>query len=113
MPEKWFLAHGVNLADLSRALQDSRLGWVYAERMENTILAEIKDLSAQGVELDQWEHGRAFGPQVEIAWWRAGLGFDLRAIVEKGNPPQGPQWAPDPLGDALTQIERKSILLIG
>lgn len=113
MPEKWFLARGVDLAALSSALQDPRLEWVYAERMEDTILAEIKDLSAQGVELDQWEHGRAFGPQIEIAWWRASLGFDLRAIVEEGKPPQGPQWAPDPLGDDFTRIEKKSNLLIG
>jgi hypothetical protein len=97
------VARGVSLEDLQQVLSDSRLIWVYAERMADTGLGTVVDLvngkplgapengCHPGVKLERWEHGRAFGPEIEIDWWREGEVFRLRALSNSDLP--GPvEW---------------------
>lgn len=96
-------ASGISLKTLRKVLVDSDLDWVYAERMADTGLGTVADLlngeplgapkdsSRPGVRLEQWEHGRAFGPELEIDWWREGEAFRLRALSE-GDVPDSVNW---------------------
>jgi len=96
-------AREVNLETLRQVLASADLRWVYAERMADTGLGTVADLlageplgapkdgSRPGIELERWEHGRAFGPQMEVDWWREGETFRLRALSES-KLPEGVNW---------------------
>jgi hypothetical protein len=88
MAEQWFWAQGVNLAQVEKVLADSRLRWVYAERMEDTVLASAEQFRSLSISLEQWTHGRAFGEDIEIAWWVKEDAFELRAYAQDGKPPR-------------------------
>lgn len=104
------LADGVSLEKLRRVLVVSDLRWVYAERMADAGLGTVADLLAgeplgapkdgnrPGVDLGRWEHGRAFGPDLEIGWWREGVTFRLRAL-SGGDAPDSVDWT-EPEGKA-------------
>jgi hypothetical protein len=93
-------ALGVDVEGLHQLLAVPDLRWVYAERMADTGLGTLADLlageplgapkgtSRPGVGLEQWEHGRAFGPGLEIDWWRKGEAYCVRALAE-GDLPGG------------------------
>ncbi len=118
-------ARKVDLKTLRQVLSDPRLIWVYAERMADTGLGTVDDLlndsplgapedgNRPGVKLERWEHGRAFGPDLEIDWWREGEVFRLRALVE-GDLPKGVEWSEPEDGAALVAVGvSRSILLYG
>lgn len=108
-------AREVSLETLRRVLAENNLQWVYAERMADTGLGTVADLlageplgapqdgSRPGVELARWEHGRAFGPRLEIDWWREGETFRLRALSEVALP-QGIDWREPDDGPALVAV---------
>ncbi len=91
------------LSGLRAVLDDVRLRWAYAEREADTGLGTCYDLregrplgaphdgNRPGVPLQQWQHGRAFGPGLEVAWWREVTGYRLRAVTE-GPLPAGVAW---------------------
>jgi hypothetical protein len=113
--DQWHLARPASLAGLKAALQDPRLRWVYAERMEDTVLTELKEFLTAGVDLSRWKHGRAFGPEVEVAWWQmpAPVGeVEARAFAADGAPPKGLAWQPDRRA-ALTSLGIEDVLLLG
>lgn len=63
--------------------------WLYAERMEGTELLRLADALAATLPWTRWAHGRAFGPESELAWWRQADGhYQLRLLTE-GNVPDG------------------------
>jgi len=108
-------AQGVSLEALRRVLAENNLRWVYAERMADTGLGTVADLlageplgapkdgSRPGVELARWKHGRAFGPDLEVDWWREGEAFRLRALSE-ATLPQGVEWQEPGDGPALVAV---------
>jgi len=91
-------AREISLDTLRQVLAHSNLQWAYAERMADTGLGTIADLlegeplgspkdgNRPGVGLERWEHGRAFGPDLEIDWWREGETFRLRGLSESALP---------------------------
>ncbi len=89
---EWYIARGVSIADLAVALRDSRLRWIYAERAEGVALTLHEAWLAGQVSLDRWIHGRAFGAELELAWWQKENSIETRAIVVKGDKPQGIKW---------------------
>jgi len=112
--DKWYTVRGISFDDLSQALHDARLQWVYAERMEDTVLTWRDDFLKSSIDLAQWSHGRAFGPDAELAWWCRGKYIEMRAIVGTENPPAGITWEPFPT-DGWEPVRRDGIeeLLIG
>lgn len=109
--EAWYIASRVSMADLGRALRDLRLKWVYAERMEDTVLTWRDALLEQQATLARWNHGRAFGLELELTWWRRGDSVDARAIVAQGNLPEGITWQPYPTNE--WKVEEHEVLLVG
>lgn len=105
----------VSLETLRQVLGHADLRWVYAERTADTGLGTVADLLAgeplgaprdgrrPGVELARWEHGRAFGPHLEIDWWRDGETFRLRALSEDTLPP-GVDWQEPDDGPSLVAV---------
>jgi hypothetical protein len=101
-----------SLADLRAALEDERLTWAYASRMEDAGLGWLQDLLDEqplgaplsdgrpGVPLTRWSEGRAFGPELEVDWRRDGETYRLRALLEQGEPPQGVDWG-EPVSTSL------------
>jgi hypothetical protein len=78
---------------LREALHDERLRWAFAERMEDTVLTYCAELLDGTVDLGRWSHGRAFGPGLELAWWKRDVEMEARAIVAGGGePPPGIDW---------------------
>lgn len=112
MPDQWFLARD-SLSTLRQALNDPRLQWAYAERMEDNVLLRLSDLFVGPPDLGRWHHGRAFGPTLEIAWWRVGESLSLRVWAESGQPPSGPSWQPDPDGRQAQPLAIEKLLLFG
>jgi hypothetical protein len=110
MPEKnghelrIYVVEQVVIEDVRAALGDERLTWAYASRMEDAGLGWLRDLldkqplgaplsgGRPGVPLTRWSEGRAFGPELEVDWWRDGETYRLRALLEEGEPPQGVDW---------------------
>jgi len=98
------VADNATVDDLRTMLGDSRLELAYASRIGDTGLGWLRDLLTSqplgaphhddrpGVLLDQWTEGRAFGPQLEVDWWRDGRIYHLRALLEQGDPPDGVDW---------------------
>jgi hypothetical protein len=115
-----------SLEHLKAALGDERLTWAYASRMEDTGLGWLRDLLDEqqplgaplsdgrpGVPLARWSEGRAFGPELEVDWWRDGGTYRLRALLEEGKPPQGVDWG-KPVSTALkANGGERSVLLHG
>jgi hypothetical protein len=81
------------LAHLEQALQDARLLWVYATRLEDIVLVRRDDWAASGVPLERWEYGYAFGPDLELSWQRRehGESYNARAITA-ATPPDTIDW---------------------
>ncbi|MEJ5312388.1 MAG: hypothetical protein WHX52_21700 [Anaerolineae bacterium] len=122
-------ARGVDLETLRRVLAENNLRWAYAERMADTGLGTVADLLAgeplgapkeyvdpdaarPGVSLERWEHGRAFGPEMEVDWWREGKTFRLRVLSES-QLPAGVVWT-EPDGEApVAQGTPRPMLLYG
>jgi hypothetical protein len=108
-----YVARGVSVEMLRQVLGHPGLRWAYAERMADTGLGTTVDLldsqplgaptdgRRPGVDLERWEHGRAFGPDLEIDWWCEGETFRLRALSEKA-PPEGIPWMG--IGDGLEAV---------
>jgi hypothetical protein len=130
MPEKAtrtlrvLVAEDVTLNVLRTALSDERLTWAYASRMEDTGLGWLHDLLSgdplgapqsgkrPGVELGRWNEGRAFGPDLEIDWWREGSLYRLRALLEEGDPPSEVSWGVT--SEPLERIgDERAVLLYG
>lgn len=117
-------AEGVSAEALGTVLEDERLRWAYASRMEDTGLGWVRDLLAgealgavsedrrPGVPLERWEEGRAFGPDLEVDWWREGDGYRLRALLEEGDEPKakGVSWSEASGGQLIAQEERYIVL---
>lgn len=113
MPElRVYVVERASLDDLNAALEDERLTWVYASRMEDTGLGWLEDLLDEqplgaprsddrpGVPLVRWAEGRAFGPELEVDWWRDGKTYRLRALLEEGEPPRDVAWG-EPVNTSL------------
>lgn len=83
---KIYTAKSVAPQALRQSLADSRLKWVYAESLSDTILAYTEDFlrNENGENLLRWEHGRAFDEALELDWWRTGQTFRLRLLTEAG-----------------------------
>ncbi len=98
MAEYWFTARFSTLSAFFRILRDwEQARWVYAERMETTILAEWDSFWKSQPPSSDWQHGRAFSPTGEIAWWQSGGQVTARAILEKGVPlPKANYWESQP-----------------
>jgi len=105
-------AQSVSPAILQEVLQDERLRWVYAERVEDTVLTWRDALLDETVPLERWHHGRAFGPDLEIGWWQWDEGYEVRAIVAAGRPPVSIAWAIVDAAD-WQEGDDQIILLIG
>ena len=128
MPEREltiYVAEKVTADDLRAVLNDDRLRWAYASRMEDTGLGWLCDLldgrplgapvndDRPGVSLDHWAEGRAFGPDLEVDWWREGQTYRLRALLEEGLHPANVTWNARQ-GEALNAIGgERCILLYG
>ncbi|HEY75745.1 MAG TPA: hypothetical protein G4O00_06140 [Thermoflexia bacterium] len=84
---RWFAAEDVTPEELRIALGDPRFRWVYAERMEDVVLTWRDAFLEDAAPLERWTHGRAFGPEAELAWWWDEGRAEARAIVEGGPPP--------------------------
>lgn len=78
---KIYTAESVAPKTLRQLLADSKLRWVYAESLLDTILAYTGDFLPDK-DLLQWEHGRAFDELLELDWWRTGQTFRLRLLTE-------------------------------
>lgn len=113
--DDWYIASQVSVAGLTNALRDPRLRWAYAERMEDTVLTWRDTLLNGSVALDRWTHVRAFGPALELAWWRSKDRVTARAVVASGGaPPSGIEWQPYPTDDWEPQSQQGvDMLLIG
>lgn len=85
---------GVNAAAFTPLLSSLPLPWLYAERMETIVLCWLKEAQSQAIPWNQWRHGRAFGPEGELAWWKNNTGgYDLRWLGETMTPPpEGIAW---------------------
>lgn len=96
--DNWYVAENVSMSDLRKALGDERLRWVYAERLQEAVLTCRKDILEGDIPLDHWTHARAFGPELELSWWRNQGHLEVRAILtEKEAPLPGPlSWQPYP-----------------
>jgi hypothetical protein len=111
---RWYTAHKVLVAGLVSALRDPRLRWVYAERTADIVLIGRDDLLDGSLPLERWTHGRAFGPELELAWWRSGDQLQARAVVTKDEPPGGIDWEPHAIQDWEPQTQRgQATLLLG
>jgi hypothetical protein len=107
-----YVVEQASIEDLRTALGDERLTWAYASRMEDTGLGWLRNLLDEqplgappsdrrpGVPLTRWSEGWAFGPELEVDWWRDGGTYRLRALLEEGEPPQGVDWG-EPVSTAL------------
>ena len=91
MDEQVHIAKGVAWTALGQALADPRLTWVYAERLEDIVLAECEIWLTGPAPLQRWSHGRAFSSTLEVAWWQEGDNVSVRAIGT-GTPPAGITW---------------------
>ena len=111
--DECYIADAVSLPDLARALCDARLQWVYAERMEDTVLTWREALLDGPVDLARWTHGRAFGMDLELAWWRRGEVWQARAILSAGQAPEGIAWEPYPTEGWESQAGDGRVLLLG
>lgn len=109
----WYLIKEANIETLKTAFQDERLKWVYAERMEDTVLANKAELLEGSVDLSSWKHGRVFGPDLEIAWWQSEKGLDVRAYIENESLPEGIRLEVDPLGSSIQLLGMEDVLLFG
>lgn len=117
-------AEGVSVEALRTILEDERLRWAYASRMEDTGLGWIRDLLAgealgavsddrrPGVPLARWEEGRAFGPDLEVDWWREEDAYRLRALLEDGDGPKakGVSWSEASEEQLIAKGERYVVL---
>lgn len=90
MAEKIYEAQAT-LAQLAQALEDARLLWVYAKRLEDIVLDARPAWLAAGVPLERWDQGCAFGPELELCWQRRGDTYEVRAITE-APPPEVVAW---------------------
>jgi hypothetical protein len=88
--EAWYVACGVTDDQLATAIMDERLTWAYAERLEDILLGKRDDLLCP--RLESWIHARAFGPRMELSWWRLPKGIQIRCIVLDGKPPASISW---------------------
>ena len=113
-----------SLEHLKAALGDERLTWAYASRIEDTGLGWLRDLldgqeplgapandGRPGVPLARWSEGRAFGPALEVDWWRDGGTYRLRALLEAGEPPRGVDWG-EPVGPAVSATGGERCVLL-
>lgn len=82
MAEKWYTVEKITSENLFQGLkQVEQIEWVYAERAEETVLMRAADFFALAVPSQVWHHGRAFSPQIEIAWWQNRHGWQARMIL--------------------------------
>lgn len=91
--QEW-VAKGVDAAAFSQLITSLALPWIYAERKETTVLAWLNEVQSQFLPQEQWRHGRVFGPDGELAWWRNRSGmYELRWLGETATtPPEGVSW---------------------
>ena len=96
--DNWYVAENVSTSNLCKALGDERLRWVYAERLQEAVLTCRKDILGGDVPLDHWTHARAFGPELELSWWRNQGHLEIRAILNENGalPPATLSWQPYP-----------------
>jgi hypothetical protein len=126
MPEvRVYVVERASLDDLKTALEDERLTWAYASRMEDTGLGWLDDLLGKqplgaplsddrpGVPLTRWTEGRAFGPELEVDWWRRGETYRLRALLEEGEPPKGVDWGKSVNTSLRAKSGERHVLLHG
>lgn len=84
---------------LHQLLQAGSWPWLYAERMEGTELLRLAVALAGTLPWTRWAHGRAFGPESELTWWRQADGrYQLRLLSESVAPDGDILWqAGEPL----------------
>jgi hypothetical protein len=93
-----YVVHNVSPASLGDLLQSEVWPWLYAERMEATELMFLADALEADVPWQRWQHGRAFGSESELAWWRQpDERYQVRLLAE-GALPAGLAW-----GEAVAQ----------
>lgn len=112
MGDRQYTATGVTAAALRHALQDERLTWVYAERMENIVLDWRTEWLKSPDAPEHWMHGRAFGPELELRWEQRQDGFEVRVITDGGAPPNGLACSEIPFDLAADEDEQR-LLLVG
>jgi hypothetical protein len=111
---KWYTAHQVSIVGLASALRDPRLRWVYAERTADIVLTRHDALLDGSLPLERWTHGRAFGPELELAWWCTGDQLQARTVTTGGEPPRGIDWEPRATQGWEPQTQRgRDTLLLG
>jgi hypothetical protein len=111
--ERWYIARAAPLGALRQALQGCGLRWVYAERMETTVLTTLADLLAGDAPPERWQHGRAFERRLELAWWQSAHGWDLRAILVEGALPGSVAWQEDRRAAKIEPLEEEKLFLFG
>lgn len=87
-----FLAGAVTAETLHTLLQNGSWRWLYAERMEDTALLWLADALQGAVPWMRWQHGRAFDPGSELAWWRQADGQYQVRLLTDGTAPMGIRW---------------------
>ena len=66
---------------LKKALEAEGLKWAYVERVKESVFLSIEELSP----LARWQHGRAFGSQLQVNWWRKRESYRLVLLTEQAS----------------------------
>ncbi|MEM7345130.1 MAG: hypothetical protein AAF485_12870 [Chloroflexota bacterium] len=109
---RWYTANNVSLEALDQALGAMALRWIYAERMETTVLTDFQSWRQdQAVPFTAWRHGRAFSKAQEVAWWRTGNTARVRLITTLADGPANDlSWQADP-NPPILMAERNHLLV--
>jgi len=87
-----YLVEKTDVDTLETVLENKNLRWVYAERVTESLFTTVDTLPP----LARWQHGRAFGPTMEVDWWREGIPgqetYRLRLLTEQPTLPDGAPW---------------------
>lgn len=97
-----YVAAGVPAAALDDLLQEAGRRWFYGERRDAVALAWLED--AAGVA--EWDHGRAFDADAELAWWREGDGAFSVRLLTAGDPLPGLSWSEPETWRAAGELQK-------
>lgn len=106
-----YTATAVSADALYQLLQAGSWPWLYAERMEGTELLRLAEALAAALPWTRWAHGRAFGPESQLTWWRqADAHYQLHLLTEGVAPGGNIAWQ---AGEPLTADPPYQSLLFG